>query len=249
MTAAASASRAIPNAVATESSDALLSSVAGFLEVDGEARLARLLEDCTLSVWEEQDAQLALVSEEMADALPLTIAVLSVPIELHPEAQRRYRRLEVAVEEALSGELDHFYLEGGPARGWSNQAAGPDQSHAPHVWQGLRFRSYGELAIAEALDRAGLDFQANCAMRLGETPDERVTVEPNFVVHEDERHGVLEVGGGPWHPSQGAAAEHGRDRWFREKGWVVERFDEDQCRAMPDDVVERFLRVLRARPC
>jgi hypothetical protein len=115
------------------------------------------------------------------------------------------------------------------------------------VPRGMRFRSYSEQVIAEALDRANLDFQPNCLLRSGDVADDRQNIEPDFVVYAHGRIGVLEVDGEPWHPPENAASEHERDRRLRGKGWIVERFDSEECRDFPDQVVAEFLRVLRAQ--
>jgi hypothetical protein len=213
-----------------------------------EPRLARLLEECELTVWEERDEMLALVHELHAEYFPLTCAALRVPGDLYAEALREEGSIGGAIDEALSGELACFQLEAGPPRSWSNQGASFDRSDAPRVWKGMRFRSYSEQCIAEALDRACIDFEPNCLIRTGPTPDDRLTVEPDFIVYAHGRIGVLEVDGAPWHPPERADEHHARDRRFRLKGWIVERFDSEECRNFPDDVVAQFLAVLRAPP-
>ena len=167
--------------------------------------------------------------------------------DLYVEAIQQESSIGAALWEALGERLDRFYVEKGPPRSWSNQAGSFDRADAPHVWKGMRFRSYSEQVIAEALDRACLDFQPNCLLRSGEVPDDRSNVEPDFVIYAHGRIGVLEVDGEPWHSPENAAAEHVRDRRFRSKGWIVERFDAEECRNFPDDVVAQFLQVLRAR--
>ena len=54
--------------------------------------------------------------------------------------------------------------------------------------------------------------------------------------------GILEVNG----PHHTADADHERARLFKQHGIaVVEHFTASECHDMPDDVVERFLRLLR----
>jgi hypothetical protein len=206
-----------------------------------------LLEDCELRVWQERDEQLALVTEEWANYYPLTVAVLTVPRELFAEVEKREGRIGAVLEEAL-GSLDHFYIEPGPRREWNNQAASFDRGHVPRVWEGLRFRSHSEVEIAKALDRQNVDFLPNRMLRHGKMADDRRNLEPDFLILAHGRVGVLEVDGAPWHPAERAAVDHTRDRRFRLRGWVVERFDSEECRNFPEDVVAEFLDVLRMGP-
>jgi hypothetical protein len=235
-----------------ESPEAILSWVTGYLEVEDDPRLARVVEECDLRIIETYGSrfeELLLVAPEYAAyEATSTIAVLTVPPDLYREANAQRSRLGGAIWEGLSGKMDEFFIRAGPERVWSNQGTSFNRSDAPHVWKGMRFRSYSEQAIAEALDRACIDFQPNCMMRTGSNPDDRNNVEPDFVIHAFGRTGVLEVDGRPWHPPEFTADQHARDRRLRAKGWIVERFDAEECRKLPDDVVAQFLCVLRAAP-
>lgn len=126
-------------------------------------------------------------------------------------------------------------------KGVSNQASGAE---SPRLWQGFRFRSATEIKIAEALDRAGVLFfplpKARIALEHGHT-----NVEPDFVVCQEGRWGILEVDGEPFHPRERSAIEHSRDRLFRRHGVVcVERFDAKKCYGQPDKTVEEFLLLM-----
>jgi hypothetical protein len=231
---------------AEATSSALLWAI-GYLEVEDEPRLAALLEDCDLRVWSERDEMLALVAEEWANADPLVSAVLTVPGELYEEAAKREGRLGGVMEEAL-GKLDYFSVEPGPKREWSNQGAAFDRTLAPHIWEAMRFRSYSELCIAKALERANVCFMPNTVVRHGASGEDRISREVDFLVVDSGRVGILEVDGAPWHPPARASEEHTRDRCFRSAGWAVERFDAQECRDQPDAVVAQFLRVLRNLP-
>jgi hypothetical protein len=113
----------------------------------------------------------------------------------------------------------------------------------PREWNGLWFRSYTEQQIAQALDRANVFFVPNPTARLGVTQDHRVTREPDFLVVCDGKVGILEVNGPFGH---GPDDDHERARLFKEHGiGVIEHFRWEECHEMPDDVVERFLRLLR----
>jgi hypothetical protein len=114
----------------------------------------------------------------------------------------------------------------------------------PCRWRGLDFRSQSERYIAGALDRANVLFFPNARGRVGVTADHRETREPDFLVVHDGKVAILEVDGPRGHVGR-ACEDHDRDRLFRDHGIrVVERFDSDECRTMPDDVVARFLRLV-----
>lgn len=232
-----------------ESPESILAWTAGWVEMEcDDRRLAELLRECELQVRLVRDEALAMVAEEWADAYPDAIALLKVPGDLYDEAIRQEKNIGCALFEALDpNEMRCLSIEAGPSRSWSNQAGRFDRSDAPRVWQGMRFRSYTEQVIAEALDRANLDFQPNCLLRSGDVADDRRNIEPDFVIYAHGRIGVLEVDGEPWHPPERAAFEHQRDRRLRGKGWIVERFDAEECRDFPDQVVAEFLRVMRAQ--
>lgn len=84
---------------------------------------------------------------------------------------------------------------------------------------------------------------SNARGRWGDTPDAREVREPDFIVFSAGRVGVLEIDGGS-HTGQ-AAADHERDRLFRQQGiTVVERFAANRCYEWPDQVVAEFLRIL-----
>jgi hypothetical protein len=129
-------------------------------------------------------------------------------------------------------------LELAKGKGVSNQAVGADSSH---LWQGFKFRSASEIKIAGALDRAGLLFFPLPKARVSPAEKDRLNVEPDFVICDEGRWGILEVDGAPFHPPQRSAIEHNRDRMFKRHGVVcVERFDSNRCFNEPDKVVEEF---------
>jgi hypothetical protein len=113
------------------------------------------------------------------------------------------------------------------------------------IWRNLRFRSESEKRIAEALERAGVLFLPNCLARLN-TPDGRKTKEPDFVICENGKGGILEVDGEPFHPPTRTTEDHKRDRDFLAHGIrVVQHYDASECYQQPDKVVENFLSLLR----
>jgi hypothetical protein len=116
-------------------------------------------------------------------------------------------------------------------------------NQATMIWQNLRFRSESEKRIAQALDRAGVLFIPNCLARLT-TPEGRKNKEPDFVVCNQGRWGILEVDGEPFHPPTRTVEDHKRDRDFRKYGIQVEHFDASECYQQPDRVVKDFLDTL-----
>lgn len=129
-------------------------------------------------------------------------------------------------------------LELAKGKGISNQASNADTKH---LWQGFKFRSATEMKIATALDRAGVLFFPLPKARVSPSPDSRLNVEPDFVVCDEGRWGILEVDGEPFHPPQRSAIEHERDRIFKGHGVaVVERFDAARCYNETDKVVQEF---------
>jgi len=119
------------------------------------------------------------------------------------------------------------------------------EAKSARVWNNLRFRSASEVQIAQALDRAGVLFLPNCKARLG-LPESRRNREADFLVGYEGKWGILEVDGEPFHPPSRTAEDHERDRLFHDHGiLVVEHFDANKCYENPDDVVRRFLEILK----
>jgi len=233
-----------------ESPAEVLSYMVAFAEGWEEPRLARLIEECRLHIWLEPDEELGLIDKYFPELYPRTLASILVPGDLYEQALREESSIGSALCEAISPrDLDQWFLERGEVREWLNQAQPGGAPAAPAIWRGMRFRSKAEMAIAQALERACLDYAPNCLVRHGAALVDRLTREPDFLVFDSGRVGVLEVDGEPWHQPERSAAEHIRDRRFRRKGWAVERFDAGECRTFPDDVVARFLEVLRASRC
>jgi hypothetical protein len=235
----------------------LHASAVAFLLDGGEEEAAGLLLGCSLAAWpvgqdwDEDCVQIGLRVE------------LAGPREVYEVLNGGGNPIAVAIHEAIAAVLPaHLVLDGLDVRaelvdvdpGWRRrllETARGDRVHnqatgdgAIHVWHGLRFRSRSEMIIAQALDRAGVMYLANCLARLGPPPD-RLTREADFLVCHDGRWGILEVDGEPFHPASRAAEDHERDRSFRLQGVsAVEHFDAGECRRDADGVVGRFLEVL-----
>lgn len=132
------------------------------------------------------------------------------------------------------------WIEGEPSEGM------PPPPPTGVEWQRMPFRSKTERRMAEALDRAGVAFMANARGRFGVTADHRETREPDFLVVDDGKLGILEVDGDQFHPPERAAEHHDRDRLFKDHGIrVVERYRATECWEDPDRVVTEFRRLLR----
>ena len=235
----------------------LHASAVAFLLEGGEEEAAGVLLGCSLSAWpvgqewDEGSVQVGLRVE------------LAGPREVYEVLRNGVNPVTVAIREAIAAVLPaYLVIDDLSARaemvdvdpGWRRrllEAARGDRVHnqaggngAAHVWHGLRFRSRSEMIIAQALDRAGVMYLANCLARLGPPPD-RLTREADFLVCCDGRWGILEVDGEPFHPATRAAEDHERDRLFRLQGVsAVEHFDAGECRRDADGVVRRFLEVL-----
>jgi hypothetical protein len=132
-------------------------------------------------------------------------------------------------------------LEIARGEGVHNQAVEAKQAR---VWHNLRFRSESERRVAIALDRAGVLFFPNCRGR-PDTPKGRRNREPDFLVCDGGKWGILEVDGEPFHPPSRTVHDHERGRLFRAHGIaVVEHFDASECFENPDGVVRQFLEIL-----
>jgi hypothetical protein len=136
-------------------------------------------------------------------------------------------------------------LEIARGRGVTNQAVDSSKSPQLRTWANLRFRSESEVRIAQALDKAGVLFLPNCKARLGITSS-RLNREADFLVCVEGKWGILEVDGEPFHPPSRTAQDHERDRLFRDHGIrLIEHLDATECYQKSDEVVARFLRLLR----
>lgn len=123
-----------------------------------------------------------------------------------------------------------------------NQAV--DATTGP-TWNNLRFRSVSEMHVAQALDRVGVLYLANCKARLGPVQS-RQNREPDFLICYEGKWGILEVDGEPFHPPSRTVHDHERDRLFKQSGIrIVEHFDANKCYEQADEVVRVFLDLLK----
>ncbi|MEA5572654.1 hypothetical protein [Calothrix sp. UHCC 0171] len=107
---------------------------------------------------------------------------------------------------------------------------------------GLRFRSRSEIKIYEVLKKRNVLFFANATAVLG---SKDIKKEPDFLVCQNGKWGILEVMGEPYHPSSTAMKDHERARLFKNYGLLyIEFYDAARCYSKPDEVVDDFLHRL-----
>jgi hypothetical protein len=123
-----------------------------------------------------------------------------------------------------------------------NQAA---DATTVFIWQNHRIRSKTEIRVAQALEKEKVMYFPNCKARLGIST--RENREPDFLVFDKGKFGILEIDGEPFHPASRAAEDHDRDRLFKAHGIkLVEHFDAGECFENAETVVKRFLYLLRS---
>jgi hypothetical protein len=236
----------------------VLAGAVRFLIEGGEEEAARLLLTCSLILSPTQEAWYD------GDTVQLPVrALLAGPRAAydalsdphHPTGEAARRALEAVLPPALCLEDVIVRAQVDPAPpGWRDDLLEVLRGCGVHnqvsdarplaTWNNLRFRSQSEVAIAQALDRAGALFLPNCKARLGDARGRR-NREADFLVCHQGKWGILEVDGEPFHPPSRASQDHERDRLFRAHGiLVVEHFDANECRGDPGGVVRRFLGIL-----
>lgn len=113
-----------------------------------------------------------------------------------------------------------------------------------YVWQGLRFRTQSEVAIARELDAARLTFWPGSACRITGAGGRRETREPDFLIIHQGIVAMLELDGKP-HEGR-AADDHRRDRLFELRAgiWVIERVSSQYALHQPRRVVRGLLKLI-----
>lgn len=130
------------------------------------------------------------------------------------------------------------YLE---KRGISNQGQKIKETETIE-WEYLNFRSPAEQRIAQELKEKNIMFLPNCA-GLFSDGKEMLKREPDFLICNKGKWGILEVDGSTYHPS--AAKDHDRDRLFKSNHIkVVEHFTAMEALSAPVEIVRKFLEVL-----
>jgi hypothetical protein len=103
----------------------------------------------------------------------------------------------------------------------------------------LKFRSQSEIKIYDVLKRRNVLFFANATAVLGNKNAKR---EPDFLICQDGKWGILEVMGEQYHTGTTAMKDHDRARLFKDYGlFFIEFYDAAQCYNQPDSVVSDFL--------
>ena len=206
-----------------------LASAARFLIDGGEEDAANVLLSCSLEKW-VIDTYWGGNETYAKVAIKLTGPRAAYEIlndKKHPIRQAIEHAFEALISENTSIEyitvranlidLDPDWhsdlLEIARGRGLSNQAEA-ERTKRILTWNNLGFRSASEIKIAQALDRAGVLFLPNCMARLG-LAENRQNREPDFLVCHNGKWGILEVDGGPYHPSSRTVEDHERDRLFK----------------------------------
>jgi len=130
------------------------------------------------------------------------------------------------------------------------QGTGVDNQGVPiegsdiQVWHGLRFRSKTEIKIAQALQGRAVLFFPNCRARL-RMEDGFGNREPDFLVCQEGKWGILQVDGEPWHGGHTRAREQNDDRLFHAYGVrVVQHYSANECWNNTNRVIDEFLQFL-----
>ena len=241
-------------------SDVLIASAARFL-IDGqEDDAASVLLSCELDVWKSGDVWY--VGDEVSEALHVELTGPRAAYEILSQSRNPItQKVSNALEAILPSYtyIKHFtvtvslvdidpdwrteLLELARGRNINNQGISYNRT-TPYSWRNLRFRSVTETKIAEALDAAGVLFMPNCVARLGH--ESRRNREADFLVCHQQKWGILEVDGEPFHPPSRLTQEQERDRLFKSHGIrVIEHFDASRCYQDPPEVVKEFLTLLR----
>jgi hypothetical protein len=118
----------------------------------------------------------------------------------------------------------------------------------PIIWQGMKFNSPPEVAIAKALDKASVTYFANCLVRLGPAQN-RLNRIPDFLICFQGKWGLLEVDGKKYHTPTNATQDHDRRRLLEQYSSIrySDRFSADRCLNEPDEVVSEFLNILNSK--
>jgi len=122
-------------------------------------------------------------------------------------------------------------------RGISNQAIFNSSSHPMCEYNGMKFRSKSEMALAKHFEESNVLFfplpLANCR---GEKK------EPDYLVCKDGKWAILECVSDMYHPSIEREAD--RDIWFQNHNIEVRKYPATRCFNAPAEVVADFINWL-----
>jgi hypothetical protein len=108
-------------------------------------------------------------------------------------------------------------------------------------WDELRFRSRSEIQVYKALKKRNILFFANATAVLG-GKNKDVKKEPDFLICQNGKWGILEVMGDLYHTPTNAMDDHDRARLFKDYGVsCIEFYDAKKCYTTPEEVVADFL--------
>lgn len=201
------------------------------VEVAGPARVYDLI---NLDDWEDEFNKGELLRTAIRAPLPSNLMGHRARYDVTARAQvvAAYEGWREEYAATLSG------------RGITNQGVNPDGTRAPLRWMGNNFRTRGEIDVAQAFEEANVLFFPLPRAAVGVSPDHRTMAEPDFLVCQDGKWGILEIDGSS-HTGRHAYDQE-RDRLIGLHGVrVIQHFTEEQSRANPQQVVAEFLDYLR----
>lgn len=213
-----------------------------YLQTMGEAELASLLMNSTCDI-----ATSSSFSRIRWDAFAATIT-LCVPVTRLPKFTEEVRdKLFSAVSTVFPKDAGYDitvlqiapFLEMPPDEemGPLNTAVAISSRLIEH--DGLKFRSHSEVRVYEALKKRKVLFFANATALLGSKSTKR---EPDFLICQEGKWGILEVMGEHYHPGATAMRDHDRARLFKDYGlYFIEFYDASKCYNTPEAVVTDFL--------
>jgi hypothetical protein len=186
--------------------------------------------DSMKSVWGQAPPIVDAIGTAIEECLPHSVHFGRLHVEVRLlEAEEHWR-------ETLMDQLR--------GRGVNNQGMERGKLRAPYEFEGLRYRSKAEVAIAQALEVTDAAYWPNCLARLGLDATNRKMREADFLIHRRGRWGIFEVDGVNYHGGN-AAQDHARDRFFLQHGpMLIQRFPARDCLARPAEVVAEFFQLL-----
>ena len=109
-------------------------------------------------------------------------------------------------------------------------------------WEGLAFRHSTEVELAKELDCRGITFFPSAGVRItNQLTEERKTLEPDFLVCNDGKWGIIELDGDSHKEKHYSDAQ--RARIFKKQGIsIVESYPSTM---PPEKIVDDFLEILR----
>ena len=139
--------------------------------------------------------------------------------------------------------LYNYFLNLGSSETQPQQSPLPvNQQWITYPHDGLIFRSKTEIKIYEVLREHNILFFVNATAVLAGKALKR---EPDFLICQNGKWGILEVMGEQAHPSSTAPRDHDRGRLFEDYGIrCIQFYDAARCYKQPDEVVADFLKRL-----